>query len=119
MVQVAIPIEPGSSGSPALDLKGNVIAVLAIKSGGAMGFGVPVNALKQLLANPNPVSIKHWLTIGALDKDEWESILGGNWRQRAGKIMASGMGSGFGGRMLCPNLSESLPIIPRAPESSV
>ena len=101
MVQVAIPIEPGSSGSPALDLKGNVIAVLAIKSGGAMGFGVPVNALKQLLANPNPVSIKHWLTIGALDGDEWESILGGNWRQRAGKIMASGMGSGFGGRMLC------------------
>ena len=101
MVQVAIPIEPGSSGSPALDLNGNVIAVLAIKSGGAMGFGVPVNALKQLLANPNPVSIKHWLTIGALDEDEWESILGGNWRQRAGKIMASGMGSGFGGRMLC------------------
>ena len=101
MVQVAIPIEPGSSGSPALDLNGNVIAVLAIKSGGAMGFGVPVNALKQLLANRNPVSIKHWLTIGALDEDEWESILGGNWRQRAGKIMASGMGSGFGGRMLC------------------
>jgi len=118
MVQVAIPIEPGSSGSPALDLKGNVIAVLAIKSGGAMGFGVPVNALKQLLANPNPVSIKHWLTIGALDEDEWESVLGGNWRQRAGKIMASGMGSGFGGRMLCLS-REKVPPTPYQVEIEV
>ena len=118
MVQVAIPIEPGSSGSPALDLKGKVIAVLAIKSGGAMGFGVPVNALKQLLANPNPVSIKHWLTIGALDEDEWESILGGNWRQRAGKIMASGMGSGFGGRMLCLS-KEKVPAVPYEMEIEV
>jgi len=118
MVQVAIPIEPGSSGSPALDLKGNVIAVLAIKSGGAMGFGVPVNALKQLLANPNPVSIKHWLTIGALDQDEWESILGGNWRQRAGKIMASGMGTGFGGRMLCLS-KEKVPAVPYEMEIEV
>ncbi|MFP6887592.1 MAG: trypsin-like peptidase domain-containing protein, partial [Opitutales bacterium] len=111
MVQVAIPIEPGSSGSPTLDLGGKVVAVLAIKSGGAMGFGIPVNALKRLLANPNPISMKHWLTIGALDSGEWESILGGNWRQRAGKIMASGMGTGFGGRMLCLS-KEKVPAIP-------
>ena len=51
MVQVAITIEPGSSGSPALDLNGNVIAILSIKSGGAMGFGVPVNELKGFLAS--------------------------------------------------------------------
>ena len=32
MVQVAIPIEPGSSGSPALDFSVVVIAILSIKS---------------------------------------------------------------------------------------
>ena len=110
MVQVAIPIEPGSSGSPALDLDGKVVAILAIKSGGAMGFGVPVNDLKRMLENPSPISMKHWLTIGALDSGEWNSVLGGNWRQRAGKIIASGMGRGFGGRMIC--LSKERPPKP-------
>lgn len=110
MVQVAIPIEPGSSGSPALDMSGRVVAVLAIKSGGAMGFGVPVNEVKRLLASPNPVPMMRWLTIGALDPGEWESVLGGSWRQRAGIITASGMGKGFGGRMLC--LSKDKPPAP-------
>ena len=68
MVQVAIPIEPGSSGSPALDLNGNVVAILSIKSGGAIGFGVPVNELKKLLGEIDPIPIKKWLTIGTLEK---------------------------------------------------
>ena len=89
MVQVAIPIEPGSSGSPTLDLEGNVIAILAIKSGGAMGFGIPSNALKDLLTKQNPVPMKKWLTIGALDEFEWKSIRGGSWKQRAGVITAT------------------------------
>jgi S1-C subfamily serine protease len=58
MVQVAIPIEPGSSGSPALDLEGKVLAILSIKSGGAMGFGVPVNELKKLLGENQSSSHK-------------------------------------------------------------
>ena len=107
LVQVAIPIEPGSSGSPTLDLDGNVIAILAIKSGGAMGFGIPVNKLNLLLKKQNPLPMKKWLTIGALDELEWESILSGSWKQRAGVITASGLGSGFGGRMLC--LSQQTP----------
>ena len=101
MVQVAIPIEPGSSGSPTLDLDGRVIAILAIKSGGAMGFGIPSNALQDLLNKQNPIPMKKWLTIGALDDLEWKSTMGGSWKQRAGVITASGLGSGFGGRMLC------------------
>ena len=101
LVQVAIPIEPGSSGSPTLDLNGNVVAILAIKSGGAMGFGIPVNKLKDLLDKKKSIPMEKWLTIGALDELEWESILAGSWRQRAGVITASGLGSGFGGRMLC------------------
>ena len=108
LVQVAIPIEPGSSGSPTLDLDGKVIAILAIKSGGAMGFGIPVNQLKKLLKEQTPLPIKKWLTIGALDELEWESIYSGTWKQRAGVIMASGLGSGFGGRMLC--LSKLTPL---------
>lgn len=107
LVQVAIPIEPGSSGSPTLDLNGKVVAILAIKSGGAMGFGIPVNKLKNLLENPKPIPFKKWLTIGALDELEWKSIMAGNWKQRAGVITASELGSGFGGRMLC--LSEQKP----------
>ncbi len=106
MVQVAIPIEPGSSGSPVLDMKGEVIGTIAIKSGGAMGFAVPINDLKRLLAKPNPMPMKRWLTIGALDSREWESVMGGSWRQRAGVIKASGIGSGFGGRMLCLHQEE-------------
>ena len=103
MVQVAIPIEPGSSGSPALDLNGNVIAILSIKSGGAMGFGVPVNELKRLLGETNPIPMQKWLTIGALDELEWKPVMNGSWKQRAGNITASGLGNGFGGRMLCLN----------------
>ena len=101
MIQVAIPIEPGSSGSPLLDLRGSVVGVLAIKSSGALGFAVPVNALKSLLSNPQPIEMARWRKIGALETRDWHTILGGEWRQRAGRIVASGSGSGFGGRMLC------------------
>lgn len=101
MVQVAIPIEAGSSGSPVVDRNGEVLAMLTIKSGGAMGFGVPANALRSLMEEIRPIPIKRWLTVGMLDDDEWVLPLGGNWRQRAGIIKASGMGDGFGGRMIC------------------
>jgi regulator of sirC expression with transglutaminase-like and TPR domain len=47
------------------------------------------------------------MTIGALDPKSWRTLLGGTWRQRAGRIASSGPGSGFGGRTLC--LSESPP----------
>ena len=66
-----------------------------------MGFGIPVNRLKDLINNPSPIPIKKWLTIGELDDSEWKSIMAGSWKQRAGVITASGLGNGFGGRMLC------------------
>ena len=103
MVQVAIPIEPGSSGSPALNLDGQVVAILSIKSGGAMGFGVPVNELKKLLGDTDPIPMQKWLTIGTLDQLEWKPVMNGIWKQRAGIISGIGLGNGFGGRMLCLN----------------
>ena len=103
MVQVAIPIEAGSSGSPVVNLAGEVIAVLTIKSGGAMGFGVPSQSLAALLNETNPIPIQEWLRTGKLDKEEWVCPMGGDWKEVAGVIQASGMGNGFGGRMICLN----------------
>lgn len=106
MIQLAMPIEPGSSGSPVMDMEGRVCGVIAIKSGAAMGFAVPVNRLKPHLEKPNPIPFNRWLTIGAIDPDEWSVHLGAEWRQRAGKIVASGRGTGFGGRTLCISTRE-------------
>jgi serine protease Do len=103
MIQLAIPIEPGNSGGPLVDMEGRAHGILTLKSAVTdnLGFAVPVNALKPLLARPNPVPMSAWLTIGQLDKDDWEPLLGGRWRQRAGRISVEGTGSGFGGRALC------------------
>jgi serine protease Do len=66
-----------------------------------LGFAVPVTPLQRLLDRPSPIAMEKWLTIGALDKGEWKTLLGGRWRQRAGRIIADGTGTGFGGRTLC------------------
>ncbi|HTU91585.1 MAG TPA: transglutaminase family protein [Gemmataceae bacterium] len=113
MIQVAIPIEPGNSGSPLLDMEGRVHGILTIKSlvTPNLGFAVAINALKPLLKKPNPVPMSAWLTIGALDRDEWQLPFGGQWRQRAGHILVEGVGRGFGGRLLCLSRRE-LPALP-------
>ncbi len=112
MIQVAIPIEPGNSGSPLLDMQGRVHGILTIKSlvTPNLGFAVAINALKPLLKNPNPVPMAAWLTIGALDREEWETKFGAQWRQRAGRILVEGMGRGFGGRSLCLSRRQLPPL---------
>jgi serine protease Do len=109
MLQLAIPIEQGNSGGPVLDMQGRVIGIVSLKSlvTNNLGFAVPVNVLKQIHARPNPITMEQWLTIGALDKSEWKTMYGARWRQRAGRILADGGGTGFGGRTLC--LSERKP----------
>jgi serine protease Do len=113
MIQVAIPIEPGNSGSPLLDMQGRVHGILTIKSlvTPNLGFAVAINALKPLLKKPNPVPMSAWLTIGALDREEWEVQFGAQWRQRAGHILVEGRGRGFGGRSLCLS-RRRLPTLP-------
>eukprot|EP00913_Durusdinium_trenchii_P028328 g26556.t1 len=100
--QLAIPIEPGNSGGPMLDMQGRVHGILTLKSlvTRDLGFAVRINALKPLLKSPNPVPMSRWLTIGALDKRDWQPLFGANWRQRAGRVSVSGRGVGFGGRSI-------------------
>ena len=113
MIQLAMPIEPGNSGGPLLDFDGRVHGILTMKSRVTrnLGFAVTINSLKPLLDKPNPVPIARWLTIGALDETRWEPLFDARWRQRAGRIVVDGVGSGFGGRSLCLS-HDRLPYIP-------
>lgn len=103
MLQVAIPIEPGNSGGPLLDLKGRVQGVLTLKSAvtANLGFAMPSKLLQALLDHPNPVPMSRWLTIGALNARDWKPVFGARWSQRSGRIQVDGAGRGFGGRALC------------------
>jgi serine protease Do len=102
MLQLAMPVEQGNSGGPVLDRQGRVQGVVTMKSviTENLGFALAVNALKPLLKKPNPVRMDRWLTIGALDAEEWAPLMGGRWRQHAGRIVVEGPGTGFGGRAL-------------------
>lgn len=102
MIQVSMPIEQGNSGGPLLDLSGRVRGIITMKSlvTANLGFAVPVADLKKLVDKPNPVPMDRWLTIGRLDPKEWDSLFGARWRQRAGRLMVDGAGTGFGGRSL-------------------
>lgn len=103
MLQVAIPIEKGNSGGPLLNMQGQVLGLLTLKSlkTDNLGFAMPVNALKTLIEKPNPVPMSRWLTIGVLNPKLWHTHLGGQWTQHAGVIHVSQPGEGFGGRSLC------------------
>ncbi|MBI3838159.1 MAG: trypsin-like peptidase domain-containing protein [Planctomycetia bacterium] len=103
MIQLAMPIEPGNSGGPLVDMRGRVQGIITMKSlvTPNLGFAVTTNMLKPLVAKPNPIPMSRWLTIGALDPREWKPLFGARWRQRAGRITVDGLGQGFGGRSLC------------------
>ncbi len=102
MLQLAVPVEPGNSGGPVVDMQGRVLGVVTLKSAVTenLGFAVAVSGLKSLIDKPNPVPIDRWLTIGAIDRSQWEPLFGSRWQQRAGRIMVDSAGAGFGGRAL-------------------
>lgn len=114
MLQLAMSIERGNSGGPVLDAQGQVVGVVTRKSAlrDKLGFALPVRLLRDLQNDPNTVPMSRWSTIGALDETQWTPIFGGNWRQRAGRILVNGEGKSFGGRTLCLNQTEvpELPI---------
>lgn len=108
MIQLAIPIEPGNSGGPVLDMEGRVHGVVTMKSRLTenLGFAVRTSALRALLQNANPIPMADWLTIGALDPAEWTTVFGALWHQRAGRIVVEQPGDSFGGRALCLSTTE-------------
>ncbi|MCA9248155.1 MAG: tetratricopeptide repeat protein [Planctomycetales bacterium] len=113
MLQLAIPIEPGNSGGPVIDEAGRVLGIVTMKSAvtNNLGFAVPIEKLRPLLEQPNPIPLQRWLTIGALDDAEWSPRFGARWMQRAGRIFVSQPGQGFGGRSLLLRETE-LPDLP-------
>jgi len=113
MLQLAMPIEPGNSGGPVVAPDGSVVGIVTIKSlvTRNLGFAVGVDALKPLVAKPNPVPMARWLSRGRLDPERWETKFGGRWQQRGGRIAVGGAGSGFGGRTLCLSRQEP-PVAP-------
>ena len=113
LIQIAIPIEPGNSGGPLMDRKGNVHGILNMKSAITenLGFAIPIEGLMRLLEKPNKIAIKNWLTIGQLNPAIWKPVMGANWKQRAGKVLVTRPGNGFGGRSLCI-FQKEIPKIP-------
>lgn len=113
MLQLAMSIERGNSGGPVLDRQGRVVGIVTRKSAlqDKLGFAIPVRLLRDLQAEPNPIPMARWATIGALDERFWQPLMGGNWKQRAGRILVSGEGRSFGGRTLCLH-QKSLPERP-------
>ena len=88
LVQVTVPLSPGSSGGPIFDLSGRVVAVAAavLTEGQALNFAIPINAAKPLLAQPGrltplaaakqPADMEDWLrkhptTAGQATYDLW------------------------------------------------
>lgn len=110
MIQLAVPVEPGNSGGPVLDAEGHVRGIVTMKSAVTdnLGFAVPVEPLKRLLAEPNSIPLARWLTIGVIDPARWDSRFGALWRQRGGIIHVAGAGAGFGGRALALSRREPL-----------
>lgn len=102
MLQLALPIERGNSGGPLINSKGEVLGVLTLKSmkSDNLGFAMPSAAVKTLRANPNPLTMQAWATIGVLDSRTWTTLKGADWQQRAGVITSSGLGEGLGGRTM-------------------
>lgn len=112
MLQLAIPVEPGNSGGPVVDMAGRVVGIMTLKAQLTenLGFAMESNALKPLLEKPNSVPLARWLKIGTLDTQRWTPLFGANWTERGGRITVSGSGGEFGGRALC--LASETPRLP-------
>lgn len=109
MYQLAMPIEPGNSGGPLVDRQGRVHGVITLKSlvTDNLGFAVSIKHVRELLENPNPVSIKNWVRLGEPNPRLWKNIFGASWKTRHGSIKVTGVGNSFGGRSL---LIRQLPL---------
>lgn len=108
LLQLAMPIEPGNSGGPLVDLQGRVHGIVNMKSAidDNLGFAIPIARLTALTEQPNPVAIDRWVTLGRLNRQDWTPLMGARWRRQGTRITVQGQGEGFGGRSLLLSASE-------------
>jgi regulator of sirC expression with transglutaminase-like and TPR domain len=108
MLQLAMPIEPGNSGGPLVDMEGRVHGIVNMKSAidDNLGFAIPIDQLISLKENPNPVAIGRWVRLRKINQDRWQPLFGATWEQRGGRITARGSANSFGGRSLLLSRSE-------------
>lgn len=112
LIQLAMPVQPGNSGGPLVDLDGNVRGIINMKSAidDNLGFAIPISQLMPIRDRTNPVSYERWVTLGTMDPETWQTLFGATWQQRGGIITARGLGSAFGGRSLCLARSEDVEL---------
>jgi len=62
IVQISAPISPGSSGSPVMNMKGQVIgiATLTMKEGQALNFAIPSELILNLTTVDNPIKLSQF-----------------------------------------------------------
>lgn len=109
LLQLAMPIERGSSGEPVVDRKGNAVGVVTLKSSQQdnVGYAVPIIHLQRMLEDASPIPLERWKTIGRLDAEQWEVLWDANWRRQRTEIAVDGYGKSFGGRSLCLSKAET------------
>jgi tetratricopeptide (TPR) repeat protein len=82
MLQVTAAISPGSSGSPVLNAKGEVVGIASavLKGGQGLSFAEPVECGIRLMANVKPSSVPHPLSQSANEGIEDATLSDSDWR---------------------------------------
>ncbi|MEM7477155.1 MAG: transglutaminase family protein [Planctomycetota bacterium] len=113
LLQLAMPIDPGNSGGPLVDMQGRVHGIVNMKSAidENLGFAIPVQRLTDLMDKPNPIQIERWVKLSKINEKLWTPMMGADWRERGGRILVNSYGDGFGGRSLLLSKSE-VPSLP-------
>lgn len=76
LLQITAPISHGSSGSPVMNLNGEVVGVaVAVFDGGqSLNFAVPASSVRRLLARVNPLRLERSFSTPSSLPISWEAL---------------------------------------------